>query len=170
MAEIREVQIILNFGLRRREVFAILRAHSRRWAQRMSHKGGTMIMMVALRWATVAVVGRLSDFVRFGKLLMPSGDGRPATVRRRWRSVVAGTVMDAVLASGVCAAGAFCADGPAFAFRPLLAGRASLTESGFVETRALGTASFAPELFSGRRPGASALSSFQRSRSHPRTP
>ena len=107
------------------------------------------MIMVALRWATVAVVGRLSDFVRFGKLLMPSGDGRPATVRRRWRSVVAGTVMDAVLASGVCATGAqpaFCADGPAFAFRPLLAGRASLTESGFVETRALGTASFAPEL------------------------
>ena len=90
-----------------------------------------IMIMVARRWATVAVVGRLSDFVRFGKLLMPSGDGRPATARRRWRSVVAGTVMDAVLASGVCAAGAqpaFCADGPAFAFRPLLAGRASLTE------------------------------------------
>ena len=63
--------------------------------------------------------------------------------------MVAGTVRSAVLASGVCAAGAqsaFCADGPAFAFHPLLAGRASLTESGFVETRTLGTASFAPEL------------------------
>ena len=81
-----------------------------------------IMIMVARRWATVAVVGRLSDFVRFGRLLMPSGDGRPATVRRRWRSVVAGTFRNAVLASGVCAAGAqsaHCADGPAFAFRPL---------------------------------------------------
>ena len=37
-------------------------------------------------------------------------------------------------------------EGVSFQFRPLLAGKASLTESGFVETRALGTASFAPEL------------------------
>ena len=33
-----------------------------------------------------------------------------------------------------------------FSHRPLLAGKASLTEAGFVETRALGTASFAPEM------------------------
>ena len=37
-------------------------------------------------------------------------------------------------------------EGVSFLFKPLLAGRASLTESGFVEMRSLGTASFAPEL------------------------
>ena len=36
------------------------------------------------------------------------------------------------------------AEGMSFRFRPLLAGRASLTEAGFVETRAVGTANFAP--------------------------
>jgi len=104
---------------------------------------------VAFRRLAVSVVGCLQDFGRFGRLSMPSGEGRPAVARRSWRSVVAGTVRSAVLASGVCAAGAqsaFCADGPAFAFRPLLAGRASLMETGFVETRTLGTANFASEL------------------------
>ena len=37
-------------------------------------------------------------------------------------------------------------EGVSFQFKPLLAGKASLTESGFVEIRALGTASFAPEM------------------------
>ena len=63
--------------------------------------------------------------------------------------MVAGTLGNAVLASGACAAGAqsaFCAGGPSFAFRPLLAGKASLTEDGFVVSRAVGTANFAPEL------------------------
>ena len=104
---------------------------------------------VALRRFAVLVVGRLSGSGRFDKLPTPSDEGRPAAAGRSWLSVVAGTFRNAVLASGVCAAGAqsaHCADGPAFAFRPLLAGRASLTESGFVETRTLGTASFAPEL------------------------
>jgi len=104
---------------------------------------------VALRRFAVLVVGRLPGSGRFDKLPTPSDEGRPAAARRSCLSVVAGAFSNAILASGVCAAGeqpAFCADGPAFAFRPLLAGRASLTESGFVETRALGLASFAPDL------------------------
>ncbi len=35
---------------------------------------------------------------------------------------------------------------PDFSYRPLLAGKASLTEGGFVEARSLGTVAFAPEL------------------------
>lgn len=38
------------------------------------------------------------------------------------------------------------ADGPDFRHRPQLAGRASLTEPGFVVQRRLGIANFAPEL------------------------
>ena len=86
---------------------------------------------VAIRRLVVSVVGRLPGLWRFDRLPLPSGEGRPAVARRSWLSVVAGTFGNAVLASGVCAAGAqsaFCADGPVFAFRPLLAGRASLTE------------------------------------------
>ena len=63
--------------------------------------------------------------------------------------MVSGTFRNIAMSSVACAAAAPSAsgaDGPAFAFRPLLAGRASLTERGFVETRALGTANFAPEL------------------------
>ena len=108
-----------------------------------------MRTVVALRRLAVSVASHLPGFARFGRMSVSSGEGRPAAARRSWLSVAAGAFGNAVLASGVCAAGAqsaFCDDVPAFSFRPLLAGRASLTESGFVVTRSLGTASFAPEL------------------------
>ena len=59
---------------------------------------------VALRRFAVLAVGRLPGSGRFDKLPTPSDEGRPAAAGRSWRSVVAGTVRSAVLASGVCAA------------------------------------------------------------------
>ena len=108
-----------------------------------------MRTVVALRRLAVSVASHLPGFARFGRMSVSSGEGRPAAARRSWLSVAAGAFGNAVLASGVCAAGAqsaFCADGPGLAFRPLLAGRASLAADGFVETRAIGIANFAPEL------------------------
>ena len=61
---------------------------------------------VALRRFAVLVVGRLPGLRRFDRLPTSSGEWRPAATGRSWRSVVAGTVRSAVLASGVCAAGA----------------------------------------------------------------
>ncbi len=51
-----------------------------------------------------------------------------------------------VLSLAVLVACAFAAEGPTFLSKPLLAGRASLTEDGFVVGRSFGTANFTPEL------------------------
>ena len=51
-----------------------------------------------------------------------------------------------VLSLAALVASAFAAEGPTFLSKPLLAGRASLTEDGFVVGRSFGTANFTPEL------------------------
>ena len=93
--------------------------------------------------------GRLFDRTSFGIIRSLSGKGHlpTASKRRNWRAVLSGTLRNAVIASGVCAsASASGAARPECSWRHLLAGRASLTDGGFVETRVIGIASFAPEL------------------------
>ena len=52
----------------------------------------------------------------------------------------------ALVVVGLLSVTASAAEGPSFQSKPLLAGRASLTEDGFVVARSLGTANFTPEL------------------------
>ncbi len=72
------------------------------------------------------------------------GDVRTAQARRRSTAPRRLAIAFAALAFHLPLAAT--ADSPDFRFRPLLAGKASLAEPGFVVRRELGVANFAPEL------------------------